>query len=209
MTLIDVLQVGALATNCYVVRSENSQRCLVIDPGGESHTIADFLDHRKLSPERIISTHAHADHTGAVAPLLARYDNCEFAMGAADITAASEQSSWLTNMLGDFEEPPVPSPSGQLSGGETLACDGFEINILATPGHTTGSVSLHVDGNVFTGDTLFRESIGRFDLPGGDQAQEITSIRSVLFALDEYTVVLPGHGPTTTIGHERTANPYM
>ena len=207
MTLIDVIQVGVLSTNCYVVRAENSPNCVVIDPGGESQSIFDFLDRRKLSPDRIISTHAHADHTGAVAPLLARYVNCEFAMGTADVQAASEQMPWLKNMLGDFEEPPVPSR--QLNGGETLACDGFEINILATPGHTAGSISLHIDGYVFTGDTLFRESIGRFDLSDGDQAKEIASIRTVLFALDDSTVVLPGHGSTTTIGHERTANPYV
>ncbi|MCH8230025.1 MAG: MBL fold metallo-hydrolase [Chloroflexi bacterium] len=207
MTLIDVIQVGALATNCYVVRSKNSARCIVIDPGGESQKIIDFLHRLELSPDRIISTHAHADHTGAVAPLLARYGDCEFAMGSADVKAASRQTPWLKNMLEDFEEPPVPA--GQLNGGETLACDGFQINVLATPGHTSGSISLHIDGYVFTGDTLFRESIGRFDLADGDQAKEIESIRTVLFALDESTVVLPGHGPTTTIGHERTTNPYV
>jgi glyoxylase-like metal-dependent hydrolase (beta-lactamase superfamily II) len=128
-------------------------------------------------------------------------------MGLADVKAASEQLSWLKNMLTDFVEPPVPSR--QLSGGETLVCDGFEIKVLATPGHTPGSISLHIDGYVLTGDTLFRESIGRFDLSDGDQAKEIASIRTVLFALDESTVVLPGHGPATTIGHERTANPYV
>ena len=207
MTLIDVIQVGALATNCYVVRSEYSPRCTVIDPGGESSKIADFLDQLKLEPELVISTHAHADHTGAVNPLLARYKNCEFAMGAADIKGAGEQTASLKNMLGDFEDPPVPSK--RLDGGETLACDGFEMAVLATPGHTPGSISLHTDGHVFTGDTLFRESIGRFDLDGGNRAQEIESIRTVLFALDDSTVVLPGHGPTTTIAHERTANPYV
>ena len=207
MILIDAIQVGVLATNCYVVRSENATQCVVIDPGAESESIFDFLDQRKLSPVLIICTHAHADHTGAAAPVLARYGDCEFAMGTADIKAASEQKAWLKNMLEDFEEPPVPSRG--LDGGETLDCDGFEMNVLATPGHTPGSISLHVDGYVFTGDTLFRESIGRFDLSDGDQAKEIASIRTVLFDLDDSTVVLPGHGPSTTIGHERTANPYV
>ncbi len=207
MTLIDVIQVGVLSTNCYIVRSENSPRCVVIDPGGEVDSIFDFLDRRKLEPELIISTHAHADHTGAVAPLISRFGNCEFAMGTADATAASDQKIWLKSMLGDFEDP--PPPNRHLDGGESLSCDGFEINVLATPGHTPGSISLHIEDYVLTGDTLFRESIGRFDLSDGDQALEIASIRTVLFALDASTVVLPGHGSTTTIGHEQASNPFV
>ncbi len=210
MTLIDVIQVGVLATNCYVVRSENSSTCVVIDPGGEPQSIFDFLEPRNLQPVLIISTHGHADHTGAVAPLLARYaksDSCEFAMGADDVNSASRQLPWLKSMLGDFEEP--PEPSMQLNHGESLIFDDLKIAVLGTPGHTPGSISLHIDGHVFTGDTLFRESIGRFDLSDGDEAKEIASIRTVLFALDDSTIVLPGHGPATTIGHEKSANPYV
>jgi glyoxylase-like metal-dependent hydrolase (beta-lactamase superfamily II) len=128
-------------------------------------------------------------------------------MGAADVNAASEQKFWLKNMLGDFQKPPAPDK--HLRGGEILTCDGLDINVLATPGHTSGSISLHVGSYVLTGDTLFRESIGRFDLSDGDQELEIASIRTVLFALDDDTVVLPGHGPTTTIGHERKSNPFV
>ena len=207
MILIDVVQVGVLATNCYVVRSESSSRCVIVDPGGESEKIIGFLDEHGLTPEFVIATHAHADHTGAVTPLLDRYENCEFAIGAADATAVSEQLPWLKSMLGDFEEPPVPGV--RLNDGETLECDGLKIDVLATPGHTPGSTSLSVEGHVFTGDTLFLESIGRFDLTDGDEVKEITSIRTVLFALDDSTVVLPGHGPSTSIGHERIANRYV
>ena len=207
MTLIDVIQVGVLSTNCYVVRSENSLRCVLVDPGGEANSIFDFLDRRILEPELIISTHAHADNTWAVAPLISRFSTCKFAMGAADVNVASEQKFWLKNMLGDFQNPPAPDK--HLKGGEILTCDGLDINVLATPGHTSGSISLHVGSYVLTGDTLFRESIGRFDLSDGDQELEIASIRTVLFALDDDTVVLPGHGPTTTIGHERTSNPFV
>lgn len=207
MPVIDVIQVGVLATNCYIVHSGNSARCIVIDAGGESQKIIDFIVQRKLSPDLVISTHAHADHTGAVAPLIARFPDCEFAMGRADVKAASDQMPWLKDMLGDFEEPPVPAR--RFDGGETIACEGFEIKVLATPGHTSGSISLQIDGYVFTGDTLFRESIGRFDLSDGDQAKEIESIRTVLFALDDSTEVLPGHGQATTIGHERTTNPFV
>lgn len=128
-------------------------------------------------------------------------------IGAGDVQAAARQSPMLIDMLGDFAEPPVPSQ--QLTGGETLTIGEDEMNILATPGHTQGSICLHVDDHVITGDTLFRESIGRYDLPGGNGEQEIESIKTVLMTLDDETVVLPGHGPLTTIGHEKTSNPHL
>lgn len=206
MAQIEVIQVGNFATNCYLVISETSPACVVIDPGGQSALIIEYLDERKLKPERIIATHAHADHTGAVSPLVDRYA-CGFAIGEADVQAAANQSEWLTSMLGDFVDPPTPTI--HLSGGDSVEFDDVQIDVLATPGHTPGSISLHIDGHVFTGDTLFRESIGRFDLPGGNGEQEIESIRNVLLALDDSTAVLPGHGPSTSIGHERTANPYL
>ncbi|MDA1279806.1 MAG: MBL fold metallo-hydrolase [Chloroflexi bacterium] len=206
MVQVEIIRVGALSTNCYVVYSDGSAGCVLIDPGGEAELISEFMERQELTPERIISTHAHADHTGAVAPLVTRYQ-CKFGLGAADAVAAGNQSEWLIDMLGDFEEP--PPPSAKYFGGETLQCDGFEINVLATPGHTPGSISLLIDDLVFTGDSLFRESIGRFDLPGGSQEQELSSIHTMLLTLADETVVFPGHGPSTTIGHERFANPYL
>ncbi len=207
MAQIDVIQVGALATNCYVIHTETGTDCIVVDPGGESAKIIDFLEQRSLIPSRIISTHAHADHIGAVAPLAERYD-CEFLIGASDVLAATQQSPMLIEMLGDFVKPPAPTQ--RLTGGEILMIgDDVEIVILANPGHTQGSISLHMDDHVITGDTLFRESIGRYDLPGGNGEQEIESIKAVLLVLDEATIVLPGHGPSTTIGHEKLANQFL
>jgi glyoxylase-like metal-dependent hydrolase (beta-lactamase superfamily II) len=207
VTKIDVVQVGALGTNCYVIHSVTGSDCIVIDPGGEAAKVINFLDQRNLIPSRIISTHAHADHTGGVAPLAERYGS-EFMIGADDIQAATQQSPMLTDMLGDFVDPPAPSQ--QLTGGETLTIDDdVEIVVLATPGHTQGSICLHVEDHVITGDTLFRESIGRYDLPGGNGEQEIESIKTILMILEDSTVVLPGHGPSTTIGHEKTANPFL
>ena len=206
MVQIDVIQVGVLATNCYVIHSKNSSECVVVDAGGASSQIIEFLEQNDLTPTSLISTHAHADHTGAVASLVERYE-CDFMLGAGDVVAATQQHASLTTMLGDFQQP--PPPSRQLNGGDTITGDGFEIEVLATPGHTEGSISLHIDGRVMTGDTLFYESIGRFDLPGGDEQIELASIRNVLYKLDESTVVLPGHGPSTTIGHEKSANPFV
>ena len=206
MVVIDVVQVGVLATNCYVVYAQGELDCVMIDPGGESARIIEYLDERQLSPGTIISTHAHADHTGAVTPLVNRFGS-NFVIGTPDVEAASQQLDWLKSMLVDFQEPPAPAQT--LEHGDSIAGTGFEIGVLATPGHTPGSSSFYVDGHVFTGDTLFRETIGRFDLVDGDEHQEIASIRNVLFALEDDTIVLPGHGPSTTIGHEKVANRFV
>jgi glyoxylase-like metal-dependent hydrolase (beta-lactamase superfamily II) len=206
MVEIDVVQVGVLATNCYVVRSTGESECMVIDPGGESARIIEFLDTLQLTPSVVVSTHAHADHTGAVAPLVERYGS-KFMIGAGDVVAATEQLDWLKSMLGDFQEPPAASQS--LDHDDVISVSGLEVTALSTPGHTRGSTSLYVEGNVFTGDTLFRETIGRFDLSDGDEQQEIASIKNILFALDDDTIVLPGHGVSTTVGHERVANRYV
>ena len=206
MAQIDVIQVGPLGTNCYVIHSGAGMDCVVVDPGGDSARIIAYLKHLNVTPSQNVATHAHADHTGAVAPLAKHYGS-KFLIGQADAQDATEQSQMLIDMLGDFEQPPTPSQL--LQSGDKLTVDGVEIDILANTGHTQGSISLHVDGRVLTGDTLFRESIGRYDLLGGDGEQEIDSIRDVLLVLDDSTVVLPGHGPSTTIGHEKQSNPYF
>jgi glyoxylase-like metal-dependent hydrolase (beta-lactamase superfamily II) len=206
MVEIEMVQVGVLATNCYVVRSPGESDCVVIDPGSEPGRIIELLDSKQLKPTTVISTHGHADHTGAAAPLAERYGS-EFMIGAGDVGAAAEQLEWLKSMLRDFSEPPAPSRA--LQHGDTISAAGLEIGVLSTPGHTPGSSSFLIEGNVFTGDTLFRETIGRFDLSDGDQHQEVASIRNVLFVLADDTVVLPGHGPSTTIGHEKANNPYV
>jgi hydroxyacylglutathione hydrolase len=206
MVKIDVIQVGVLATNCYVIHVAGSSSCVIVDPGSEHSKIIEFLEERKLIPASVISTHAHADHTGATAPLVEKYGS-DFMIGSADAKTAADQLQWLKSMLGDFQEP--PTPSRLLNDGDVIDAEGFEIKVFATPGHTSGSISLHADGHVLTGDTLFRETIGRFDLSDGDEHLEIASIKNVLFALDDNTIVLPGHGPSTTIGHEKTNNKYV
>jgi len=207
MVEIEVIQVGVLATNCYVIQIPNQTDCIVIDAGAESPRIINYLDTNNLVPSLILATHAHADHIGAVSPLVERYRS-KFMIGAGDVVPATEQLSWLKDMLGDFQEPPVPSQA--LDHGDSIrtSCD-LIVGVLSTPGHTAGSTSFTIEGLVFTGDTLFRETIGRFDLPDGDEKQEIASIRDVLFDLDDDTIVLPGHGQSTTIGHEKANNRYV
>ena len=203
---IEVIQVGALATNCYVLSDRNTNECVIIDPGGDADHIQSYLETRDVNPIFILATHAHADHIGAVKTLVERYGS-QFMIGTGDAQSVDRQPDWLTTMLGDFQDP--PQPDKKLNHGDKLDVGQISIEVLSTPGHTPGSSSFRIDDHVLTGDTLFRESIGRFDLPGGNEAQEISSIKNILFALDDETLVFPGHGPSSSIGHEKMANRFI
>jgi glyoxylase-like metal-dependent hydrolase (beta-lactamase superfamily II) len=200
------IAVGALSTNCYLLAPDGAGECVVIDPGAEGARIAEILSERQHKPAVVLSTHGHADHTGGVAAIIERLGG-GFAIGAADRDMALDPPPWLTAVLADFRTP--PEPARLLAGGEKLEFGGMEIEVISTPGHTPGSMCYRVGDSVFTGDTLFRGSIGRYDLPGGDGGQELTSIRGHLMVLDDAVRVLPGHGPATTIGAERRTNPYL
>ena len=164
------------------------------------------LETRDVNPIIILATHAHADHTGAVKTLAERYGS-QFMIGTGDAQFVNRQLDWLTTMLGDFQDP--PQPDKKLNHGDKLDVGHIGIEVLSTPGHTPGSSSFRIDDHVFTGDTLFQEAIGRFDLPGGNEAQEISSIKNILFALDDDTLVLPGHGPSSSIRHEKLTNRFI
>lgn len=200
------IAVGALLTNCYVLMPDGAEECAVIDAGGEGERIVGELARRKLAPKYVLSTHGHADHTGGVHEVVASAGG-QFAIGAADRDMALAPPEWLTAMLPGFKIP--PEPSLPLKGGEVLQVGDIAIEVVATPGHTQGSVCYRAGDIVLSGDTLFRGSIGRYDLPGGDGALEVASIREKLLTLDDAVQVYPGHGPATTIGHERRSNPYL
>ena len=203
------MAVGALSTNCYVVVPggvRSGADCFVIDPGAEGPRIVGALQGRGLNPRWVLSTHGHADHTGGVAAIVAEF-GAQFGVGAGDVGEVVEPPAWLTAALTDFEQP--PKPDIEFSGGELLEVGATGLEVLATPGHTPGSVCYCIGETVFTGDTLFRQSIGRYDLPGGDGPRELASIRDKLLVLDGKTKVLPGHGPSTTIADERMHNPFL
>ncbi len=205
MRLITIV-VGALSTNCYVLASDRGSECFVVDPGGQGGLVVDELAKRGLRPKYVLSTHGHADHTGGVTELTGRLGG-EYAVGEADQELALNPPVWLTAMLPGFATPPVPALL--LKGGEALSAGGVEIKVVATPGHTPGSICFLAADIVFTGDVLFKGSIGRYDLPGGDGRQELASIRDRLLTLPDPVHVYPGHGPATTIGQERKSNPYL
>ena len=207
MVHIRALQVGPIATNCYVVHDENGLAFLV-DAGYEYDVILEAL--RGLELTHILLTHAHFDHIGGAAKL-------KEATGARLLVHAAE-ADWLTDprlnlsyARSEYIPWPVEGPPADelLEDGQRLRLLGEEIEVRHTPGHSPGHVSYVMGDVVFGGDALFHGSIGRTDLPGGDGPTLLRSIRTRLFTLDPAVTVLPGHGPPTTIGRERSENPFL
>ncbi len=201
------LEVGSLGTNCYIVFAAETKEAAVIDPGGSVAEILAVVRNEKLDVKYIINTHGHADHvlgnmrvkeaTGA--PILIHEAD------AAMLTSGQlNLSAWIG---GSVSCGPVDS---LLKEGDVVkVAAGLELTVIHTPGHTPGCICLKTDGVLFSGDTLFAESIGRTDFPGGSYSQLITNVKEKLLVLDDSVKVYPGHGPETTIGWERKMNPFI
>ncbi len=222
----EILPVGVLQCNCSILGDEASRSAIVVDPGDNIAQIMAILDHHHLRVESIIITHAHVDHIGG-AKKLKELTGAPVYLNENDIEIydmISEQASWI-----GIPPPEKTAIDVLLRDGDVIECGKIQATVLHTPGHTQGSVSLHIrnrgvhpgmpkdteQGKLSTGptliagDTLFRDSIGRTDLPGGDFEKIIRSIHDKLLALDDTTIVVPGHGPLTTIGRERMHNPFL
>lgn len=192
---ITTLTLGDYMTNCYILRQEASSKCLIIDPGYEAGRILAFLQEKHLEPEAILLTHGHFDHVGAVQDIFAETD-CEVYISAADLGLPP----MITN--GKLFYTHTYPASG------TLNLAGLTLRILPTPGHTPGSVCLLTGDTILSGDTLFRGSCGRTDLPGGSWEQIASSLKTLDALPGDYRV-LPGHGEETTLEWERKHNPYL
>jgi glyoxylase-like metal-dependent hydrolase (beta-lactamase superfamily II) len=205
-TVVDQLVVGPFQENTFLLRGADSSEVIIIDPGDEAERIAQVLDNHSWQPVAIVNTHGHLDHVGAIQPLKIRYD-IPFYMHPGDrfILANAPESARRFGV----PEPSVPDVDHELSDHAILNLAGLELNVIHTPGHTPGGVSLAVDGRLFAGDTLFAGSVGRTDLPGGNTSILIKSLLERLMALPDETIVHCGHGPDTQIGHERLTNPYL
>lgn len=200
------LEVGSLGTNCYIAYCEHTKKAVVIDPGGDAARILALVNREGLTVEAIINTHGHADHVlanvkvqeGTGAPIWIHGADADMlGSGSRNLSAymgASTSSGAADRLLAD---------------GEVLTIGDFSLKVLHTPGHTPGGISLLGDKAVFVGDTLFAESIGRTDFPGGSYSQLIQSIKTKLMVLDDDIKAFPGHGPATTIGWERRQNPFI
>lgn len=192
---ITTLTLGDYMTNCYILRQEGSDKCLIIDPGYEAGRILAFMQEKHLEPEAILLTHGHFDHVGAVGDIAAETD-CDVYISAADLSLPP----MITN--GKLFYTHTYPASG------TLNLAGLTLRILPTPGHTPGSVCLLTGDTILSGDTLFRGSCGRTDLPGGSWEQIAASLKTLAALPGDYRV-LPGHGEETTLEWERKHNPYL
>ncbi len=195
--LIKTLPVGDLETNCYVVTNEDTLHCAVIDPGDESNTILDYLEDNHLKCDAIFLTHGHYDHVGAV-------DTLREETGAPVYMNPRDDASRAVDAHMIYRMQPGDKAYDE---GDTVEAAGLCFDVMATPGHTPGGVTLRCEDALFTGDTLFKGSCGRTDLPGGDMEQELSSLRRICELPGDYEVY-PGHMDPSTLEREREFNYY-
>lgn len=210
----------AFGTNCFVVAAKAGEQCIVVDPGiGIEADLDTVLREHRLRPVAVLLTHGHLDHTFSVAPVCA-------ARGITAYVHPADEAMLREPRLGISAETwamfagsgltyAEPDDIGALPDGGRFDIAGLEITVAHAPGHTAGSLLFRLPGDnsvpetVLSGDVLFAGSIGRTDMPGGSMADMMTSLATKILPLDDETVVLPGHGPGTTIGRERATNPYL
>jgi glyoxylase-like metal-dependent hydrolase (beta-lactamase superfamily II) len=214
---------GPWGTNCYLVATAAGEQCLIVDPGKDSMPgIEDVIREHRLSPVAVLLTHGHIDHVWSVVPVCGAkgipaylHPDDRGQMAEAHSRILGEASNALAELTGGSLRATEPDDLRELADGLELEVAGLRLTAVHAPGHTEGSVmfSRPAEGEMppllLSGDVLFEGSIGRTDLPGGDHAAMLESLRAKVLPLDDDTVVLPGHGASTTIGRERVANPYL
>lgn len=203
---IERIPAGVYAVNCYVFADDKTDQAIVVDPGGDVDKIIEVLENKDLKLNYIILTHGHGDHIGGVeelkektaAPIYIHKDDA-YMLRDANVNHS-------TSIVGSKVEI---EPDHLLEDGDVLNLGELKLNFIHTPGHTKGGMCIAVENALFTGDTLFANSIGRTDLEGGNQEELIDSIKNKLFVLNEELTVFPGHGPASTLRIEKATNPYI
>ena len=204
---ITTLQVGPICTNCYILQDETQKLCAVIDPGDEGGRIADAVQATGSKPLFILLTHGHGDHTGGIAALERRIPGLPVSISAAEpVGAVFPSEAMIPSDL--FAPLPAGVEVRHYRDGDTLAVGSLTVQVLATPGHSEGGVSLLVGDALFCGDTLFAGSCGRTDLPGGSVPKILSSLGR-LGRLEGNLRVYPGHMESSTLDRERGSNPYL
>ena len=206
--IFETIVVGQLGVNCFILADRETKEGVVVDPGADPEQILAIVRAKGLTIRHVINTHGHFDHVGGNRRLMAE-TGADLMIHAGDepyLTRAAKSAT----MYG-LEAEDSPSPGTPLTDGQSIRFGRHEIRVIHTPGHTPGGCCLYLaeEGILLSGDTLFAESIGRTDLPGGSYDALSVSIREKLFILPESTKVYPGHGPITTIAHEKAHNPYF
>jgi len=205
--ILHTIPVGITQTNCYIVGCEETQEGVVIDPGGHPQRILQTLEESGLTIRYVLNTHCHFDHMGANAEIVTA-TGAPLALHPAELPVLQARGG------ADLFGVPVnesPMPDLELAPGQVLEVGTLRFQVLHTPGHSPGSLTFHLEEEAaaFDGDVLFQMGIGRHDLPGGSLGTLMRSIREVLFAMPDQTVLYPGHGPKTTVGREKRTNPWV
>jgi hydroxyacylglutathione hydrolase len=206
--ILETFPVGPLQCNCTILADEHTREAIVIDPGDEISRIHRRLLSHGLTLKQILITHAHIDHIGGALKLKS-LTGAPIFLNENDLPQLelmAEQAAWV-----GVATPETAPPDEVLTDGRIVGLANYPANVIHTPGHTQGSICLHFEPlkMVVAGDTLFADSIGRTDLPGGNHGQILDSIQTRLLTLPDETKVVPGHGPATSIGYERKANPFL
>lgn len=207
--LVKQMTVGLLEENCYVLGCTETKQAIIIDPGDSAQHILKEIEKDELIPTAIVNTHAHFDHVLAVNAIV-EATGIPFYLHELDMPTLEACPEHIASWLGTHIEP-ICQPDYFLEAGQVLHFGTIALEVRFVPGHAPGHVVFvaHEDNMVLAGDTLFRQSIGRFDLPGADGPLLLQSIRQELLSLDDEYTIYPGHGPETTIGFERIHNPYV
>lgn len=201
------MQTGPLQVNTYLISDENTGKGAIIDPGGFDQRFVNLINEDALEIEYILLTHGHADHIGGIPKFRELYPEAKLVSSEIEKELLKDADYNLANMT--FGRPLIMEPDFTVTEGDTIDLGDTQLSFVMTPGHTKGSMCIVGDGVIFSGDTLFRDSIGRSDFPGGSYDEILSSIKDKLFTYPDQTVILPGHMSQTTIGHEKLSNPFV